>query len=109
VFWVKGSVVWVLDMGEAGLERGTLRRELLMLSGIPRLEVLASSLSSVAVCWGDLSELLGAGCLLTVSLICDGTRTQAKVRSWVTQFSRMSQARISMYAGLWSLLGIRLA
>ena len=96
VIWVKGRVVWVLEAGDAGFEIGTLRRELLTLSGTSKLEVLASSLSSIAVCWGDLSELFESGCLLTISLMCDGTRTQAKVRNCVTQFSRMSHAKISM-------------
>lgn len=37
----------------------------------------------------------GSGCFATVSLICDETLIQAKVRSCVTQPWRRSQAKIS--------------
>lgn len=42
----------------------------------------------------------------TALMMYGGTRTQANVRSCVTQPSRRSQARMFIKASLWSLLGI---
>ena len=71
----RGIVVWVLEVGlegvgvveeEAGKERGLL-----------------------VVGWVVVDD---DG---TLALMCGGTRIQAKVRSWVTQPWRRSQARMS--------------
>ena len=109
---MKGRVVWVLDEGDAERELRRSSLELLILSGTSRLDVLALilalSLSSVSVCCGDLfGDFVGDLSISfpTASLMDDGTRTQANVRSWVTQPPRMSQARMFMYASLWSLVG----
>lgn len=73
-----GRVVWVLEVGEGVpedvCEGGTFRFELLLVS------VSVSSVLSFsdAFFWRDA---LIAVSLVTASLICAGTRTQAKVRS----------------------------
>lgn len=98
-----GRVVCVLEDGDAERELRTSSLELLILSGSPKLEVLAVmlalSVSSVSVCCEDLSgDLLGdiRTSLPIASLIDGGTRTHANVRSCVTQPPRISQANMFM-------------
>lgn len=91
----------MLEDGDAEREIRTSSRELLTLSGTSRLDVLALilvlSLSSISVCCGDLlGDLVGdlMTSLPITSLMADGTRTQANVRSCVTQPPRISQDRM---------------
>ena len=88
--WLKGngSVVCVLDVGDGG---SRLRN------------CVPPTISSLSGLWVRAFSSLW---VFTATLTCSGTRTQAKVRSWVTQPPHRSQARIFMYASLWSLLGI---
>ena len=54
-----------------------------------------------------LRDVVRGVVLAMASLMWGGTRTQANDRSCVTQPPRISQARMSIYVGLWSLLGMR--
>lgn len=84
-----GRVVWVLEVGEGGLEE----------RGRVKVEVEVEVERSVSKDFFFRVMVRGA-VLVMASLMWGGTRTQANDRSCVTQPPRISQARMSMYVGL---------
>lgn len=61
-----------------------------------RFVVLEASESALSGDFAWRDKWVAAVLLATASLMCAGTRTQANVRSCVTQPPRISQARMSM-------------
>lgn len=89
----------MLVVGEGDAEElwegGTLRFVLLVLEAEASVSVFSSVLD-VSEDLVFLRDVFIAVSLATFSLMWDGTRTQANVRSCVTQPPRISQARMSM-------------